>query len=122
VQSILLELILTSDVNHVVNAQLSFGTSTSAFTLNFSGTAAGIENTIEAGFANGSLSGDLNDLLTVGFVPSTSVQAYTFGTRTTLDVGSIEVVPEPGTRTFLLGGLGAMLFISKFALRVQTGS
>lgn len=93
----LFELVLTSDVNHVVDAQLTVGSSNSDFVIDTSG-VAGAESAIESAFAgqNGVLPADLSDLFTVGFDPTNAVSEFTFGIQQLNNLVANEV-PEPAS-------------------------
>jgi hypothetical protein len=106
----LFTLTLTSDINHHVTATLVAGASDSDFTLNFSGfsTAPG---TIASAFdSTGLLNTDLNNVFSAGFVPSSSLSAYTLGFDTEADLAMSEKpgpVPEPSAFALaVVGGLG----------------
>ncbi len=105
-------LTLTSDVNHVISAALSFAANTTDFALDFKNNlgmafnptdpaeVALLEAAIGAAFSGGQLNSDLANVLTVGFVPSGSVSEFTLGGRTGITLTAVETgepVPEPST-------------------------
>jgi hypothetical protein len=129
-------LVLTSDINHVVHAQLSFGAGTSNFGLDYTDALGmpidpnnpaqiqAIEAEIAGSFSGGNLTTDLNNLFTVGFVPATTganpIQEFTAGSDNTLFLTANELpAPEPGSLTLLcIGALGLVIH----ARRARHGS
>jgi hypothetical protein len=105
----LVTLVLTSDVNHNIDATLTLGMSTPEFLLTFSGTG-NAESAIETSFVGtgGVLPVDLDDLFSAGFVPSASVSEFTVGLETSLAITANEV-PEPVSMLLFGSGLAAML-------------
>jgi hypothetical protein len=133
----LFSLTLTSDLNHDVTPVLSFGRSTSQFTLDYKN-QAGIDfnpfdpsdptvNSIKTAIASafnkeGALDTDLTNLFTVGFVPI-STSEFTLGSQADLTLTAAEVpIPEPATwlllGSFLAGLAGAARRYRSCDLRV----
>jgi hypothetical protein len=124
----LFSLTLTSDLNHDITALLSFGRSTSQFTLDykdqagssfdpfdpFNNTVRSIEATIASAFNSaGALDTDLINLFTVGFVP-TSASEFTLGSQDALTLTAAEVsVPEPSSWLLLAAGVIGFAGVSR---------
>ena len=108
------QLVLTSDVNRVVTADLTFGESSPYFALDFKNhlgvvfdpefdlaAIETIEQFIAGKFADGVLTMDLLDVLTVGVVPNLASE-FTIGRFSESVLTAVEV-PEPATWALLLG-------------------
>jgi hypothetical protein len=114
-------LILTTDIHHAVQAALTFGSSTSAFTLDFlnnngqvfdptnPASVAALQAFISNSFSNGVLNADLNNAFTVGFVPSNGTSEFSLGYQQIYNLAGVETqVPEPSSWLLFATGLGAL--------------
>lgn len=127
---------LTSDANGNISSALSFGASSSDFTLDFRDAAGNIFDPtspadlahlnaiITGAFSNGTLSSDL-DLFTVGFVPRTTganpISEFSTGGATTVNLGALETAtPEPSSWVCLAGCLSGGAFCLRRRQRRKT--
>jgi len=104
---------ITSDSNHQVDADLTYGTSTSDFVLDLPVDESWVEMTIEGAFGpSGALVAPLLELFTVGFVPAAAASAFTLGSRSEIHLTAPEIIPESGSWMAMLV-LGAMVGVAR---------
>jgi hypothetical protein len=123
-------LTLTPDVLDNIDAVLVFGKTNGDFVLDFRNSVGQsfdpndpfamnqITSLINSSFSGGTLNTDLNDLFTVGFVPTSNVVSFTLGGQDENNLSGTEVgsVPEPSSLFFLVIG---SLLLTPTALKLR---
>lgn len=126
----LYELVISAEIDpndeYVIDVMLSFGSSTSDFTLDFRNhlglpfdptvpsEVQAIEDAIAAAFVGGTLGTPLIDPFVVGYVPAPSVTECTTGSLEILRMTGVEV---PEANTFMLAAIG---FVHLFGRGLRT--
>jgi hypothetical protein len=104
-----------TDLKGNIDANLVFGASDSDFLLDFRNNlgmpfdpnkplAVGrIESLISSSFSEGKLAFDLNNLFTVGFMPTINVSSFTVGGQDQVNIAGTEpAIPEPSSVSLVL--------------------